>query len=480
MMSAGVLVYIAVLAVAAVRQVHRTQTGEAFFAAGRALPAPVLASTLLAAWIGAGSLFAGAGLGYRVGFAALWLSAGAWAGIAVVWHLAPRVRALSQLTVPAIFQLRYGRTARLLSAITIVVAYTAIAALQFAAGGRLLALVAGFEPSTGTVMTALACIGLAAVAGLRSVAWADTINAAAIIAGFGTAAVYLAGLDGAGFARMRAEQLTIFGTINPVTALALFVPVLVLLLGDAGMYQKLAAARDEGGARRAVALWLAAMIVVETLIVAVAVLGSAVVPALDAGEADTIVLRVAVGVLPALPGLLLVWGAAAIILSAATTFLLAAATCAVRDFASGIAGGLDDDRAVWPARYAIASIGIAGLALLQLFPEILAMALWAFTMYGAVITPPLMAAFFWPGITARGAVAGMIAGMAATVAVQAFQPAIPAIFPALLLSIAAMTAFSLGSVRRSGDVAGQALHERTGQQRDEARAADDHRDLTEQ
>lgn len=441
-MTAGVLVYIAVLGVAAVRQLHRTRTDEAFFAGGRALPAPVLASTLLAAWIGAGSLFAGAGLGYRAGFAALWLSAGAWAGIAIVWHLAPRVRALSRLTVPAIFQLHYGRTARLLSALTIIVAYTAIAAFQFAAGGRLLAFVAGFDPGTGTLITALTCIGLAAVAGLRSVAWADTINAAAVIAGFGTAAAYLAGLDGAGFARVRAEQLTIFGTINPMAAIALFVPVLVLLLGDAGMYQKLAAARDERGARRAVALWLGAMIVVETLIVAVAVLGSAAVPRLDAGDADTIVLRVALSVLPALPGLLLLWAATAIILSAATTFLLAAATCAVHDLAPAPAGEVDPDRATWPARYAIAALGVAGLALLQLFPEILAMALWAFTMYGAVITPPLMAAFFWPRITARGAVAGMLAGMAATVAVQAFQPAIPAIFPALLLSVSAMTAFS--------------------------------------
>ncbi|HUG01521.1 MAG TPA: hypothetical protein VML95_06625 [Longimicrobiales bacterium] len=442
MMIAGVLIYLCVLAVVAVRQLHRTQTGEAFFAAGRALPAPVLASTLLAAWIGAGSLFAGAGLGYRVGVAALWLSAGAWAGIAVVWHLAPRVRALTQLTVPAIFQVHYGRPARLLSAITIVVAYTAIAAFQFAAGGRLLAFVAGVEPGTGTLVTALTCIGLAAVAGLRSVAWADTVNAAAVIAGFGTAAAYLAGLDGAGFARVRAEQLTVFGTINPVTAVALFVPVLVLLLGDAGMYQKLAAARDEGGARRAVGMWLAAMIAVDVLVIAVAVLGSAAVPMLDA--ADTIVLHVALEVLPALPGLLLLWGATAIILSAATTFLLAAATCAVHELAPGVAAGLEGDRAVWPARYAIASLGIAGLALVQLFPEILAMALWAFTMYGAVITPPLMAAFFWPRITARGAVAGMLAGMAATVAVQAFQPAIPAIFPALLLSVSAMTAFSFG------------------------------------
>ena len=62
------------------------------------LPARVLVFTLLATWIGSGSLFGGAGLGYRSGFAALWQSAGAWAGIALVYFIAPRVQATSRST----------------------------------------------------------------------------------------------------------------------------------------------------------------------------------------------------------------------------------------------------------------------------------------------------------------------------------------------------------------------------------------------
>lgn len=391
MATAAVLIYLCVLGVVAIRQIHRVRTGASFLLADRGLTAPALASTLLAAWIGAGSLFSNAGLAYRAGFAALWVSAGAWAGMAIVWHLAPRVRATGQSTVPAILREHYGRAAGIAAAIVIIVAFTAIAAMQFAAGGRLLNLVSGIEPSAGTVLTAVVCIGIAAAGGLTSVTRADMVNAAVIVVGFATAAVYLGGLDRAGFAAVRADQLTIFGTIDPFVAVALFVPVLGMVLGDAGMYQKLAAARDESALGRGIGLWLAATALVEILIVTVAVLGSAALPDLDAVASDTIVLRLALSVLPSAPAILLLAAATAIVVSAATTFLLAAATCVMRDFVHHHAP-LESDRLVWPSRYAIAAIAVLGLALLQLFPSGLAVGLWAFTLYGALITPPLLIA----------------------------------------------------------------------------------------
>jgi Na+/proline symporter len=60
----------------------------------------VLVFTLLSTWIGSGSLFGSAGLGYRSGFSALWQSAGAWVGIGIIYFLAPRVRRLAKYTVP--------------------------------------------------------------------------------------------------------------------------------------------------------------------------------------------------------------------------------------------------------------------------------------------------------------------------------------------------------------------------------------------
>ncbi len=71
------------------------KTQDDFMVAGRNVPWHLLVGTLVCTWIGSGSLFGGAGLAFREGFSALWMSAGAWVGIIVVYFLAGRVRRIA-------------------------------------------------------------------------------------------------------------------------------------------------------------------------------------------------------------------------------------------------------------------------------------------------------------------------------------------------------------------------------------------------
>src|SRR5918996_5407209 len=192
----AVLVYLGILICIGLWQARNVKSGEDFLVAGRTLPARVLVFTLLSTWIGSGSLFAGAGLGYRAGFPALWQSAGAWVGIAIIYFVAPRVRRIAQYTVPDILELRYGPGARVLGTITPVLAYTTIAAYQFRGGGRLLNLVAGVDPRVGAIITALFCITYTALAGMLSVAYLDIGNGLMIVLGAGVAVMYLLGHAG--------------------------------------------------------------------------------------------------------------------------------------------------------------------------------------------------------------------------------------------------------------------------------------------
>ena len=111
-----------------------------FMVAGRTLPAWVLVGSLVCTWVGAGTLFGGAGLAYRSGISALWFSIGAWLGLVAVYFMAPRVRRLAQYTVPDILERRYNPTARILGTIAIMLAYIAIAAYQFRGGGWILSI----------------------------------------------------------------------------------------------------------------------------------------------------------------------------------------------------------------------------------------------------------------------------------------------------------------------------------------------------
>src|SRR3989442_15795134 len=68
----------------------RVKTQEDFMVAGRSLTWPILVGTLLATWIGSGSIFGGGTLRYQQGVAALWQPAGAWLGIVRIYFVAGR------------------------------------------------------------------------------------------------------------------------------------------------------------------------------------------------------------------------------------------------------------------------------------------------------------------------------------------------------------------------------------------------------
>jgi SSS family solute:Na+ symporter/sodium/proline symporter len=460
MFLAAVLVYLAALIAASIWHFRAVRTKDDFLVAGRTLPARVLVFTLLSTWIGSGSLFGGAGLGYRVGFPALWQSAGAWVGIAVAYFLAPRVRRIAQYTMPDILELRYGVPARVLGTITTVIAYTTIAAYQFRGGGRLLNLIADVDPAYGALITAGFCVAFTALAGMRSVAYLDIGNGLMMIVGVGAAVAYLvahAGGPGPALNALRLDQTMVFGTLPPVEgALAVFLPTMLLLMGEANMYQKFFSAKDERAARRAVAGWIIGTIVVETLIVSVGVFGSVAVPGLDTSGSETIVIRVAREQLPVVLGILLLCGSAAIIVSTANSFLLTPATNLTQDIYRRFVNPNAADRVVLlVTRMLVVVLAALGLIALNFFRTILEMALWAYTMYGAAITPALLAAFLWPRVSRAGGTASILAGMTVTLFWEIFllkAPGIAAalhlggistIYPALIASMATLIAVSL-------------------------------------
>jgi SSS family solute:Na+ symporter/sodium/proline symporter len=451
---AAILAYLTALAAVGWWRGRAASTGDDFLVAGRSLPAHVLVFTLLSTWIGSGSLFGGAGLGYRSGFSALWQAAGAWVGIALIYFIAPRVRRMARYTVPDILERAYGARARVLGTITTVIAYTTIAAYQFRGGGRLLNLVAGIDPRAGALVTAIFCVAYTAVAGMLSVAYLDVLNGLMLIAGVGLAVVYLlgqAGGTGASLDALRPEQVTLFGTLSPAEALAIFLPTMFLLLGEANMYQKFFSARDERAARRAVLGWIAGTIAVETLIVSVGVFGSAVVPRLTTDQSETIVVRVAVDVLPGLLGALLLAGAAAIIVSTANSMLLTPATSLIHDvYRRFVKPSLGDAEILMYTRLGVVSLGVIAYVIGNFFPTILAMALWAYTMYGAGVTPALLAALVWKRVTPDAGVASIAAGMITTTAWEiaglrtgSYPLGLQTVYPALLFSIGALVTVSV-------------------------------------
>ena len=459
----AVITYLGLLVVGSIWGSRKIRTGDDFLVAGRSLPARVLVFTLLSTWIGSGSLFGGAGLGYRVGFPALWQSAGAWVGIALIYWIAPRVRNIAQYTVPDILELRYGPAARVLGTVTTVIAYSTIAAYQFRGGGRLLELLAGVDPKTGALITAIFCVIYTSLAGMLSIAYLDVVNGSIMTIGVVLAAGFLvadAGGLSVALTQLRPDQVSLFGSLSPQTALALFFPTMFLLLGEANMYQKFFSAKDARAAKMAVVGWIAGTVIVETLIDSIGVFGSQVIPGLGTEASEAIVISVALQALPTFVGIVLVCGASAIIVSTANSFLLTPATNLMRDvYQRFINPDVSGTQVLLYTRLMVVVLGVIGYVAGNFFPTILAMALWAYTMYGASITPALLAAFVWPRATRLGGVASIgmgimttlvweIIGMARAVDGVAMYPfGFQTIYPALTLSIVTLISVSLVTSR---------------------------------
>ena len=129
------------LLIVSLGRLGKVKTKADYLVAGRSLPAFVLVFTLLSSWIGSGSLLAGAENAYRHGFAALWQGAGGWAGLLLIYFVAPRARKFAQYTIPDLLEARYNQAARILGVIAVLFTYTAITSYQLIGGGDILHLI---------------------------------------------------------------------------------------------------------------------------------------------------------------------------------------------------------------------------------------------------------------------------------------------------------------------------------------------------
>lgn len=439
-----VLGYLSLLMGISIYKSFAVKGQDDFMVAGRSVPTYKLVGTLLCTWIGSGSLLAGAGLAARVGLSELWMAAGAWTGIILVFFLAARVRRIAQYTVPDILELRYNKWARILGTVVIVIAYTTIVGYQFRGGGFVLNLVAGIPEWQGVIITAMFIILFTAFAGMISIVSVDIINGAVITLAVIVAVplVYMH-LGGSEYISSNIEpgMLTAFGDNSFFWAMGIFLPTLLLLLGESNMYQKFFSAKNEKSAKSAVVWWVMGTIVVETAIASLAILAFSHfnnLPStsdffLSVENSEQVILHTArygteVG-LPVIAGLLLIAAAVAIITSTGNSFLMAPSTNLTRDiYQRFIKPDAGEKQVVRFQRIALVGLGIFAYLLLTQFRTILDMAFTAYTMVGAGLTPVLLAAFLWKRVTTAGGVASIATGLGVTIIITVINSVLPAPF----------------------------------------------------
>ena len=395
-----------------------------FMVAGRSVPVLLLVGTLVCTWIGSGSLFGGAGLAYRVGIAELWFSFGGWLGLLVAFVLAPRVRRIAQYTVPDLLEQRYNATARVLGTVAIILAYVTIAAYQFRGGGWILTIVTDgrISPEAGMYIVCVTVVLFTALAGMVSIVTVDVLNGIVITVGILIALpfmIHAGGGVGEVLARLPDTHLAVMGGHSPLWVFGVALPTFLLILGESGMYQKFFSAKNERAARQAVLGMIAGIVLIETALAALAIVGRVVYPDLIAetsivgrAASETVILYIARHGLPAIGGAILLAAAVAIVLSTGNTMLLVPSTNVSRDiYERFINPHATDAQKLRLQRMFVVLFGGLGLLLLTQFETVLAMALYAYSLVGASLTPALLAAFLWKRVTPEGGVACLAGGL---------------------------------------------------------------------
>jgi SSS family solute:Na+ symporter/sodium/proline symporter len=434
--AAVVLTYVLLLLGISVYKSRSVHSADDFMVAGRRVPVYLLVATLVCTWIGSGSLFGTAGLTFRTGVSELWFSSGAWLGILVVYLIAARVRRIAQYTLTDLLEKRYSRLAKILG----IIAYMVIAGYQFKGGGRFIGILSEgtITPETGMLIAAALIIGFTVLAGMVSIVSIDIFNGSIMLLAMLLALPFAifghGGVDAVLTTIQQAEpsHLSVMGGHDVFWVIGIALPTFLLLMSESSMYQKFASSDTERNARRAVMGMFLGVVLVETLMMLIALVGFAIYAddprffladgSVNRAMAEEIILRLGFEELPVIVGSLLLAAGAAIIISTGNTFLMVASTNVTRDILQGfVARTASQTQVVWMQRACIVVLGALAYLMMSQFETILEMALVSYTMIGASLAPALIAAFFWKRVTRVAGVASIAVGMLTVITITALN-----------------------------------------------------------
>lgn len=438
----------------------RSRTKDDTTVAGRTLPQVILAGTLPAAFVGSGVIVGGASFVYQYGpVAAIFFFAGAPMGILILYlSLADRIQGLTKYTVPEILEIRYGALARAFGSVCILLAYVGVVSYQFTGGGYVLNVTTGIPPWLGTLIIACVVIFLATTRGFVPAIHTDAIGAVIIV---GALLIWLPRVLGevGGFGGLLSmlpeEQASWNGGLSIPQLLGYFLPLLLVLLGSQGVYQRLSSAENLGIDRRSAIGLLVAAVAMISLVIILATCSIVLLPSLDP---DTAVLSLAdAAVMPTVVGGLLLAAAAGLMITTGNSYLLWAASSLVHDvYIELLRREIPEGKGQLFDRTAVILLGALACALGILSHNVLVMQIYSYTIYGASITPALVAALLWRRVTVAGGVASITIGVVATLTwdlVLRKPMEWNGVIVALPLSVMALVVVSLATSAGAGELA---------------------------
>lgn len=324
-----------------------------------------------------------------------------------------------KMTVAALLEDSYGKSARVISGIIIALAAFSIVSFQYRGMGIILNASTGINVDVATTIGCIIIVILAISGGLRTVTFTDAISAVIMVVGLVLAVpTILHAIGGWDFVVQQTPienplGLTFTGGWTWKNYLVNLLPPFLLQLGDQNLYQRMAAARDDKNVKIGMIGWAIGMIILLPIIVVLGYIGRMYFGTnIEAAQS-----MIATSTLcPWYIGGLLMAAAVAFVITTGDSYLLSGATNISTDVFAFFKKDATDKQTLRVTQLSIAVFGILALGILKFFPSILAIQYWSYTIVGAGITPSLLGCIICPNKVSKwGGIASMVGGTILTI-----------------------------------------------------------------
>jgi len=414
---AGAVLYVAILAAISVYASRNIHDSADFVVAGRRLPLWLCVFTIFATWFGSGTLIGAAGAAYGGGLMAVLANP---FGSALCLLLAGLfyvrfLRRMRLLTLPDLFQRRYGKLAEILCAICVIPAYVGWVASIFVAFGTVLYTVAGIDMATAIWVGAAITVAYTFAGGMWAVSLTDFLQALIIIAGLFVLFPLVLGDVGGWSALVQSAPAGHFNLVPEPTLFGwamFFQGLLVIGLGNIAsqdLLQRAFASRSERVAQWSMYITTVLYLTVAMIPVLVGIAGSVLMPGLTAPE--TVLPAMGKAYLHPVAMALFVGALFAALMSSADGGLLAPASIFGRNLLGLFKRDLSERQALWGMRWSILVFGAFGLVIALYFQNVYQLMVKSFSILMVGLYVPMTAAIYWKRANGPGAVASILVGM---------------------------------------------------------------------
>ena len=413
--------YLLLMVLVGVYSVRRIQNTGDYYVAGRSFGPLVLMATVCATIIGGSGLMGRAGVAYSSGFKAILTAVPYLLGMFIFSGLSGRISDIGMqynlTSIPELFEVRFGKRAKLVLSVLIAFAMMGTVASQVTATATIIKMLGGEIGLSYEMGAFIACVVFmvyTATSGLFGVVYTDVLQfymlilfvyiliPAVALFRVGGISNFMANLDPA-LATPYVDG-SILGDI---------VTYLVFTMAGAEMWQRAFAARDRRAAKRGMFLGTAVYGVTIILVyfmgvVAQQIIGDDVLA--QYGSTDAVVPALAIQILPVgLTGLALA-GVLSVIMSTADSYLLVSVQTCVHDIGKTVHPQMKERTEILLSRAFSFVLPLGALVIALYIQNAYNILMFAWSFYAASAGIPAFAALFWKKATHAGILSAMLAG----------------------------------------------------------------------